>query len=137
MDITYIPMARGFVYLAVVLDCFSGRQIEGPNAAVAHRARLAHHVPIRRLHLDDICAIVSVKLGGAGTHDDAGQVKHAAACQRASRRTCHDKALAVAWSRVDIGYSSLAPEASTMGFHLAMSTFSCAAKSAGLKVHSS
>ena len=25
MDITYIPMARGFVYLAVVLDWFSGR----------------------------------------------------------------------------------------------------------------
>ena len=25
MDITYIPMARGFVYLAVVLDWFSRR----------------------------------------------------------------------------------------------------------------
>jgi putative transposase len=25
MDITYIPMARGFVYLAVVFDCFSRR----------------------------------------------------------------------------------------------------------------
>jgi putative transposase len=26
MDITYIPMARGFVYLAVVLDWFSRRR---------------------------------------------------------------------------------------------------------------
>ncbi len=25
MDITYIPMARGFVYLAAVVDCFSRR----------------------------------------------------------------------------------------------------------------
>ena len=27
MDITYIPMARGFVFLAVVLDCFSRRAL--------------------------------------------------------------------------------------------------------------
>ena len=27
MDITYIPMARGFVYLAVVLDWFSDSQL--------------------------------------------------------------------------------------------------------------
>ena len=29
MDITYIPMARGFVYLAVVLDWFSRRVLHG------------------------------------------------------------------------------------------------------------
>ena len=29
MDITYIPMARGFVYLAVVLDWFSRRVLRG------------------------------------------------------------------------------------------------------------
>src|SRR5271154_3991521 len=29
MDITYIPMARGFVYLAVVLDWFSRRVLSG------------------------------------------------------------------------------------------------------------
>src|SRR4051794_30771351 len=27
MDITYIPMARGFVYLAVVLDCWTGQHV--------------------------------------------------------------------------------------------------------------
>jgi hypothetical protein len=31
MDITYIPMARGFVYLAVVLDWFSRRVLAAPS----------------------------------------------------------------------------------------------------------
>jgi putative transposase len=31
MDITYIPMERGFVYLAVVLDWFSRRDCRGAH----------------------------------------------------------------------------------------------------------
>ena len=42
MDITYIPMAKGFVYLAVVLDWFSRRVLSscrrrsGRDAGVDH-----------------------------------------------------------------------------------------------------
>jgi putative transposase len=36
MDITYIPMARGFVYLAVVLDWFSRPCAARPGAGVAN-----------------------------------------------------------------------------------------------------
>ena len=37
MDITYIPMARGFVYLAAVVDWFSRRVLGAqPNPAPAH-----------------------------------------------------------------------------------------------------
>jgi transposase InsO family protein len=39
MDITYIPMARGFVYLAVVLDWFS-RRVLGPYAPTVLSNRL-------------------------------------------------------------------------------------------------
>jgi transposase InsO family protein len=31
MDITYIPMARGFIYLAAVLDWFSRRVTQTPE----------------------------------------------------------------------------------------------------------
>jgi putative transposase len=40
MDITYIPMARGFVYLAVVLDWFSRRVLS--RRLVAVRSRSEH-----------------------------------------------------------------------------------------------
>src|SRR6202008_2722958 len=51
MDITYIPMARGFVYLAVVLDWFSrrvlswrlSRALEAPCGAEALEDPLAGH----------------------------------------------------------------------------------------------
>jgi hypothetical protein len=39
MDITYIPMARGFVYLAVVLDWFSRREDRPPSCEDADAAR--------------------------------------------------------------------------------------------------
>jgi putative transposase len=35
MDITYIPMARGFVYLAVVLDWFSRRVLAWRLTAIS------------------------------------------------------------------------------------------------------
>lgn len=31
MDITYIPMARGFIYLAAVLDWFTRRVLAWPS----------------------------------------------------------------------------------------------------------
>jgi putative transposase len=37
MDITYIPMARGFVYLAVVLDWFSPRVLSWGVSNVAQK----------------------------------------------------------------------------------------------------
>jgi putative transposase len=36
MDITYIPMARGFVYLAVVLDWFSRRVLSWRVSITPH-----------------------------------------------------------------------------------------------------
>jgi hypothetical protein len=38
MDITYIPMARGFVYLAAVVDWFS-RKVLAWKLSVAQKAR--------------------------------------------------------------------------------------------------
>jgi hypothetical protein len=48
MDITYIPMARGFVYLAVVLDWFSRRVqscgYRSPWSLRFHRSTAAAHL---------------------------------------------------------------------------------------------
>lgn len=51
MDITYVPVARGFVYLAVVLDCFSRRVLswrlsitmEATSCIETHQESLACH----------------------------------------------------------------------------------------------
>jgi putative transposase len=39
MDITYIPMARGFVYLTVVIDWF-GRRVLSWRASISMEAAL-------------------------------------------------------------------------------------------------
>src|SRR3954454_14076718 len=43
MDITYIPMARGFVYLAVVLDWFSRRVLSWRVSITSEEEALAKH----------------------------------------------------------------------------------------------
>src|SRR4051794_11747155 len=54
MDITYIPMARGFLYLAVVLDWFSRRVLSwwvsrqpGPPLSCAGRRKIAWRLPAK------------------------------------------------------------------------------------------
>ncbi len=51
MDITYIPMARGFVYLAVVLDWFSRRLRHGGGCRITMEAKAS-----RRRTLEDALA---------------------------------------------------------------------------------
>ena len=60
MDITYIPMARGFVYLAVVLDWFSRRVLSWRVSITMEAAfcvetledALARHSLPQRFHFD-------------------------------------------------------------------------------------
>ncbi len=52
MDITYIPMARGFVYLAVVLDWFSRRVLSwGVSITMPRKGRARSNGPIRSRYL--------------------------------------------------------------------------------------
>ena len=50
MDITYIPMAKGFVYLAVVLDCrLAGGMQRAATGRTASTADIVYHVLPRQM----------------------------------------------------------------------------------------